>query len=83
MKTAQLQALKDKAIDVTSDVLSLPKRAYYGAKQKWSDASFSLRKKSNQFNALAKNMKGAPDKGNETDPLFRSRVMQRNRSFKN
>ena len=71
-KVMQLGALKrqakDKMIDVTSDILSAPKRAYYDSKSRASDAEYKTYK-------MVNDAKGVKDKGNESDPLFRARNM--------
>lgn len=69
-KVMQLGALTRKAKDVTSDVLSAPKRAYYDAKTRGSERQYKAYK-------MVNDSKGVPDKGNESDPLFRARVMMR------
>lgn len=45
----KLQALKNKAIDITSDVLSAPARAYYGAKSAISNEQFKQRRAARNF----------------------------------
>lgn len=62
-----LKRVKDKAIDVTSDILSAPKRIAEKAKEK----KFAAEADNYKF---VRERKGQPDAGNYTDPLFRARV---------
>jgi len=65
-----LGALKGKVIGKTSDVLSAPARLKYGLRNRTSDSKYKTFKTVND-------MRGVPDKGNESDPLFRARATMR------
>lgn len=71
--------IKDKAVDVASDVLSLPKRAYYGAKRKHQDVRADLlKKRSDETRALREmDEAGVADAGHSDDPLFRYRAQKK------
>ena len=60
--------LKDKVVDVTSDILSAPARIR---------ANNAIKRSSEEARILrtVREMKNVPDRGNETDPLFRMRVV--------
>lgn len=62
--------LKNKVVDKTSDLLSVPVRSHYDSKSSASDAEYKDYK-------MANDMRKVPDKGNESDPLFRIRASMR------
>lgn len=69
-----LKRVKDKTIDVTSDVLSYPARA------RGADMERMANDKLAQIN-LRRTPNSVPDKGNESDPLFRARISEINTAF--
>lgn len=62
--------VKNKGVDVASDILSAPKRKYYESKSRGADKKYQTYK-------MANDAKGVADKGNESDPLFRARAEMR------
>ena len=64
---AILKKIKDKAIDIASDVMSAPARIKAANSIKKSDRVYKDAKMVNDY-------KGKPDEGNYTDPLFRART---------
>lgn len=70
-----LKGLKDKVIDVTSDIISAPVRAIHDSNSRLADKKYKAYK-------MVNDSKGVQDKGNESDPLFRARVSMRNEQKK-
>lgn len=58
----KINAGKNKVIDVTSDILSAPKRAYYGAKMKQANRDYDTIKEARKYPASAASFdaSGAP-----------------------
>lgn len=65
--TDTFKKIKDKVIDVTSDVISAPARIKAAGIKAKADADVSDLK-------MVSQMKNVTDKGNYTDPLFRARA---------
>lgn len=72
-------SIKDKVIDVTSDILSAPKRGI--EKMKSDDADYKYNKIIENRRLKQMDEDGVPDKGNESDPLFRYRINEINKAF--
>jgi hypothetical protein len=62
-----LSRMKDKVVDVTSDVISGPKRLSQGMKEDTANAQADNHR-------FVRENKGKPDAGDASDPLFRARV---------
>ena len=69
----------DKIKDKTADVLSFPARKYYGLKSKLVDRQMSRLKDKRKYREM--DMAKVPDKGDESDPLFRYRINALNEAF--
>lgn len=65
--TGFFNPLKAKVVDAASDVMSAPARSKARNAKKRADAEVAMIK-------MVRAKKGEPDKGNESDPLFRARA---------
>lgn len=74
-----LTRVKDGVIDKASDVMSAPKRAYYGVKTALAKDDYAKVKQEQSLKAMDK--AHVPDAGNESDPLFRYRINTINAAF--
>lgn len=74
-----LTRIKDGVVDKASDILSAPKRAYYGAKTELAKGDYKRVKQEQALQAMDK--AHVPDAGNESDPLFRYRINTINAAF--
>jgi hypothetical protein len=63
-----LNKVKNKVIDVTSDIMSAPARMKSRSAQTKADNEVKMIK-------MVRESRGRADKGDESDPLFRARVM--------
>lgn len=70
-----LKELKKKVANKIGDVLSFPARSYYEAKGKKADNISKIVRE-------VREMRGVPDKGDHTDPLFRKRMIVKNLHYK-
>lgn len=71
---AIIQKIKNKVIDVASDIMSAPARISAANKTAKADRIFQDAK-------TVRDNKGKPDSGDYTDPLFRARVNNNNDKF--
>jgi len=75
-----LKRIKDKTIDVASDVLSAPKVAFYKVREKDANEQRNIIVANRRAKDAA--AQGAlPKVNNETDPIFRARVNALNNAF--
>lgn len=66
-----IKKVANKVVDVTSDVLSAPARMNAAAAKTKADNDVAAIK-------TVRAMKGVPDKGDQSDPLFRARAVVSN-----
>lgn len=74
-----LKRTKDVVIDKASDVLSAPKRGFLGVKRANAGTQYNRIKQEQSLRAMDEAR--VPDKGDESDPLFRYRINEIQRTF--